>query len=444
MSERELPGDLHELVNEAVDIIEKGDYEKDEQTHVQRKYVTLGDDIEGSQIIRIHDEDIEKEIWRVETIGEIIDELNESDTYQKCLDKLDVDGNWVYENQEEIIERFLRRIIKETGGDVSDPEITNMISRLMSELENSPIFWNASSWLAGITSNNPVRLSESITLRPPTEDDLVKEVPKSAVVIGGGRRPDIAPSSILELTIQKTDALEVAKERSIALSTLQLFEVCSISEIEWFIESDPILKLYERNRFKVDRDKLGTTPFKTNISEDQNNDLRDFYGEISPRVRNEIFDNDESYLQIAFERYQNAISDDGSDESRLTSGIMALEALLLAKEGELSNKLSTRIGILLGYFEAYNSIEVKNKTLKGYEYRSEYVHGSNVNEDIEKLTERIVDYARKSLVVQLQLTEELGKSELINELDKASLHDKPKENLGTLIEDYCLMAGSDK
>jgi hypothetical protein len=439
MSTSELPGAIHDLASDIVDMIESGDFESIEDPWIREEYVTisLGDDEFGDIISHSKEEEITKQSWDNDDVEEVIDSIEESEIYEECRELMSRRIGDESSDHEHALYKFIHDIIRRSTEPINDRQLTNLASVFVSELEDSPIYWEGDCWIDGISVENSIRLTENITLRDPTDDDLRFEYPKNSPRFANRNLRNV-PSAILELSSRTDNSEDLDKLRTNTLNTLALYDLSSVSEIFWDRTSEGF---NIRNQggsqyytYDINRREMSHIPFSTSVLENEENSLRDFYAKLEDIVEEHIQKADEDYLTIAFDRYQSAISDADSNESRLTSAIMALEALLLGAEGELADKLSRRAGTLLGIYD-YNSIEVYKKVKKAYDVRSDYVHGSKIDEDISNLTERIVNYARLILIVEIQIHGEIKKSSLLSDLDHSGLHEDAKDSLAESLDD---------
>lgn len=437
----ELPGALHELSARIIELMDSKETERIDEPYIIRRFRTYPkEDLPGSRIMRSVDERTSKETWNPETYDNIIEDIREEDIYSECLEEVRRRITDERGEPENLLSDLIRKIIDLDVDSASDREIMNQISIFIAYLDNSPILWRGVSWINGLKVKESIRLDEDVTIRPPTEDDLEIEMP-IPIAQHRNQTPPTAPSSVVEFNKRTDDVTDIDRERSIILSTLSLYDVATVAEIRWDRYSDTfhkgprIIQAYD-----IEREKLDSLPYTHAVNEDSMDDLRDFYSEIRPLITEEIINREnDDFLTIAFDRYQGAIADDDSDESRLTSAIMCLEALLLGNEGELSDKLARRTGILMGFFDEYHPIEVTNKTRSAYDIRSRYVHGSKIDDenDVSSLADEIIDYARRCILTILQVRNEIEKAKLLNKLDESGLHQGPRESLEETIEENC-------
>jgi F0F1-type ATP synthase alpha subunit len=121
---------------------------------------------------------------------------------------------------------------------------------------------------------------------------------------------------------------------------------------------------------------------------------------------------------------------------------MCLEALYLKENErqELDHRLGQRVAKLFNQFN-HEPLEVYNKIKRSYEIRSSFVHGSPISKDQQneasKLAQDILEYARVSIIIQLQLKVVMDKDKFLNLLDNSLLNKQANEKLQSLIEKNC-------
>ena len=431
-----LAGKLHQLSEVVGEIIEEEEDEIGQSTrqYVRRRYFVIGD---TERIVHHNDDEIEREHWSPEAVDYVVAELKGTNLYEKCKELI-LDRGPEERDPEDALNGFVHHLLSEDITALDNHEITGTINVFISDVENGPISYSPTVWISGITlDSSPIGLSDKAHLRKREESDLTVEYPRGLLRF---RIPRYAPTAVLEFEHRGSSNREVYKERNKILSCLQLYDVASVSEIRVQTNANSILNENRfRQRFDSQRSNIANLPYKCELGDSDQSYLDVFFDIIYDLVEEEVIEKaDDDYLTIAFDRYQNALEDDESNESRLTSAIMSLEALLLGHEGELSEKLARRTGILLGLF-GHNAIEIRNKVKQAYEYRSRYVHGEKKEEkeNISNLTNVVVDYTRQCILVFLQLSQSLDKENILNKLDNSSLHDDARKSLQEDIDKAC-------
>ena len=182
--------------------------------------------------------------------------------------------------------------------------------------------------------------------------------------------------------------------------------------------------------------------YKYGLTAGDTENLTEFIARIEPLIFSEIIDksaDEADYISIAHDRFCDALFKPVVPENRLATAIMALEALYL-KENELSElteRLSQRVALALEPF-GYKTLEVYHFVKKSYNIRSRFVHGSKIEQkEIGELPEKILDYCRVSIIIFLQLHNELDKEKIINLIGKSLLDDAKKKEFHEIINDKC-------
>jgi hypothetical protein len=312
----DLPGALFDLASEIITEMHDKDIEKIEEPYIKRRFHTVPpDDLAGARIIRTTEERISKEGWNPETYDIILEEIGESNVFEECIEDIHSRVGETRREPENLMEDFVRTIIDLDVDDSSSREVMNTISLFLAHLDNSPILWHGTSWINGLEINESIRLEESVTIRPTTEDDLEIELPLPTARHQNNSIPT-SPSSIIEFSNRTNEVTELDEERDIILSTLSLYNVVTIPEVRWNRES----KSFNRGprlfqNYSIDREKMDVIPYTYEIDSVETDDLREFYSEIRPLISGQIIQKQEDdFLTIAFERYQDAIADDDSAE----------------------------------------------------------------------------------------------------------------------------------
>jgi len=116
-----------------------------------------------------------------------------------------------------------------------------------------------------------------------------------------------------------------------------------------------------------------------------------------------------------------------------------LEALYLGREsGELTHRLNQRTAALLRQKTDENGPKIYQTVKDAYSIRSAFVHGNVESKKRRKkahgLSEPILGYARKSLLIFLQLRKVRSKKEFLNLIDKSLLDETAHKELVDLVK----------
>jgi hypothetical protein len=155
---------------------------------------------------------------------------------------------------------------------------------------------------------------------------------------------------------------------------------------------------------------------------------------------------------VALTMYNDAVLRATSTASKITAAITSLEALYLENNAELSYRLRLRVASLLRAVnvsnppEAYPAAQVFEDVREAYKIRSSYLHGSSVTKitkDCGSLCEKIIEYARVSILAFLQMkgSHGLEKEDILKMLDHALVDDKSAPKVGEYLRDLQATSG---
>lgn len=307
--------------------------------------------------------------------------------------------------------------------------------------------WHPIIFIEGVSLEpDSISLPNEVTLRRPVEEDLEYEksvtyLPRSPfkqVAPDIERRFSLGPDSVLDFSIRAAKSDEVSAFVHKYIGVLKLFDVGSINILSRQYNPEAVTPAFSQ---PGDYPSAPFRGFNYTISNDQVENLGEFTNQMLDHVSDKIVSvNKDTPITIAFDRYSAALDEPSQPERQLTSAIMSLEALFLKENerGELSERLSRRTALLLSQFNRQPN-EVGRKLREAYQIRSQYVHGSKLDEDadISSLTESVMDYTRRSIVTFLQLNDENGKNKLLSKIDNSSLNPDAYPSLEEYINGQC-------
>jgi hypothetical protein len=127
-----------------------------------------------------------------------------------------------------------------------------------------------------------------------------------------------------------------------------------------------------------------------------------------------------NYINIALQRYQNAFLNVENLESQISYAISCLEALYSTKGKDLTRKLCQRISILFKVL-GFSPLIIFKIVRDAYKVRSYYSHGEVVkirditshHENIRILARQILECARISLLIFIQIDHLLGRKDML-------------------------------
>lgn len=338
-------------------------------------------------------------------------------------------------------------------GTADDERLVDLITVFLADLDGSPVDWTVRVELNGIwLEDEQYEVEEGMLLRRPNPSDIETETSfellpaRSEARFGTTLGP--TPSAILELGFRTSDSQEIHRETTAILDTFRLFRLGSVVERGTTESARSILQ--SGTMFHSSRDQLAV--YKYGLAANDVECLRAFLDKIKPVLLalNDIGESPPvegvSSLSIALERYKDALLRQASIESKITSAITCFEALYLkSKERmELAHRLSQRVSALLRLL-GFIPLRAYNELSRAYEIRSTFIHGSQIDRDQRRsavqLCETVMEYARISLVVLLQLQEVMDKEALISKLDNSLLDDNAQQKIQHALEGDLLIPG---
>lgn len=341
------------------------------------------------------------------------------------------------------LEQFAYRLTRKAFEGISEEALINDIALLVADLENSPVEWEIKTWIDGIwLKDDGYQIYEGIKIRRTRPSDLEVERMVFDLFYPTPRYDFMGtPPAILELTYRCREQVEFQDEIENILSCLRLFKVGSVFAIR--IETHP--KSILRGGGTISSSQRFASTYKYPLSKQNIPELRELIEKIKPLLPQKPLSlalEEATPVNIALQRYNDALLKPEGIESRITSAITCLEALYLGKEerAELSRRLGQRASVVLRFFD-FTPLEVYNTLNRAYEIRSIFIHGSQIGAEEHKgaaeLAEKVLEYARVSLLVFLQLKPLIDKERFINRIDNALLDENAYSKLGKLVKENC-------
>jgi len=245
------------------------------------------------------------------------------------------------------------------------------------------------------------------------------------------------------------------------INCLRLFKLGSINP--FYIEYDQLIKNLLLIGNRVDRTAAAKSLYKYSLGKEDKDRLTDFVklirallptsegiSEAENKKRNP-----DRPLYIALERYYDSLSDIEGIDHQISSAVTCLEALYLTGDAELSFRLQLRVAGLLR-FARFDDLttpsDIREDVKTAYGIRSSFAHGSFIEEENLKkssdLAKKVVDYARRSLLLFLQLKRLIDnnnkylsdyglKADIINMIDDSLLDLCAYNKLENLVLTHC-------
>jgi len=417
---------------------------KSKVIYTKRKFERF-DYHEGNINMQWTDEYGEKDEWNWSDEIKLMDsEIKKSPIYSDTF-KLISKTYKVNEAQAEFwLSRFAATIARRAYEGLKEEQLLELVVFFIGDLEGTPHEWSPIVWLDGIwMKDEVVEVEEGIKLRMPKPEDLEFEQRLDMYPLMAPAMTYDHPSAILEFRCRAKNQPEVHELLEKLVTVLRLFKLSSVlsTRTQWISKS---LLGFGGTHYR-------TTPtsatYKYPIGKIEAPSLQRFINRIMPLMPTEALapsTETVNHVVIALQRYNDAVLKPEVVESRLTCGIMSLEALYLKanEREELSHRLSQRVARALSVF-GYEPLEVYNMLRQAYEIRSKFIHGSKIEKDelqnATKLTEKTLEYARASIVMYLQLKEKIEKENFLNLVNNSMLNNDAHSKLNELLKQTCVV-----
>lgn len=349
----------------------------------------------------------------------------------------------VSRNQAEFwVSRFLNVVTRESLNDASEDRITELTFSFMKDLEGSSKLWTPIIWLEGIWMVDDVlQLSNNIIFRKPTPSDVEREWDLRSLPYIMDGWPRSYPRAILEMSLRARQQPEVSRELARLILALRLFRVGSVLNIRTFWRSQSILFMGGTSFTS----HVTPATYKYSLSKIDIPKLEKFMEIILPLIPIRLIEpgaDQVDYSVIAIQRYNDAILKPEIPESRLSFAVMALESLYLKEmeREELERRLGQRVARFLSFY-GHKPLEVYNTLKRSYDIRSSFVHGSPIPkekmEEVSKLTEKILEYVRLSIMLFLQLKSKYDKDKFLSLIDNSLLSKEAFDKFEGVLKENC-------
>ena len=440
MEGKSLPVILHDLSDFIIDEVVSGKKSKkleiSKEISIKHK-ISNFNYVKGITGYQTTPEYFTKEKWRWKDELEFEKKIEAFKSFQVTIQQIVKIYN-VEETKAKLwVSKFVKQITNVCFDEINKDKVIELINLFISDLEENPISWQPVVWIDGIwMGTDSIKIRDNILIRKPESNDLEFESPYESFIPHEHRN---LPSAILEFEYREKFPGSVHNKINSVIAALRLFKLGSIEKIRTQHNADSIIKFIGGT---ISQTNLISAHYKYGLTVGDTETLTKFITRIEPLIYSEIIDksaDEADYISIAHDRFCDALLKPVVPENRLATAIMALEALYLKEEelSELTERLSQRVALALEPF-GYKTLEVYNLVKKSYNIRSRFVHGSKIEQkEIGELPEKILDYCRVSIIMFLQLHNELDKKIIINLLRNSLLDDTKKKEFHKIINDKC-------
>lgn len=381
--------------------------------------------------------DLEREEWHWKDEPAFLLNVRQSPEYIHALSEIKRRYQKSDAEADQTLSTFVQIVVHTAVDPLENEHIVEMSGMLMDDLNGNPVDWSVQVTLDGIwLEDEEIRLADGTILRRPNASDLELEVRKEELWASNWLNRETG-SAILEFTQRSVRAVEVQAAIESTLDLLRLFRLGSVLSVGYKARPDSFL----RRDIKI-LSWGHWTPYRYALSNSDKAALEEFLDRLRlvlpphPSLNPSPFEM--RAVDVAFLRYKDALLQPAAIEGHITSAITCLEALFLkAKERmELSHRLGQRVAALLRLL-GFAPMKVYKEVKQAYNVRSTFIHGSLLDGQQQKtageLCKTVLDYARVSLLVFMQLTGKIEKDALVGKLDNSLLDEEAVGKLKELI-----------
>lgn len=389
-----------------------------------------------------------KQSWLFASIG-LAKHVQASEFFHKTLSELSGFSTGV--DAQQVLNRFVRTLTFEGLNDIriARQRSRRLASTFVRELRNEPVEYGGEAELDGIVIlSHDLQFStaqSTVSLRPTRREDIEKDI--SVFSPYGGAPNLLAPSAIMTLRCMVRGSRYIQERLGQSIAIMRLFRVGAVRWYSLRFLSDSLIDLARSSM--LHSGYTGRAADRYVIREREGPRFKLFWEALEKVLPQEIYESTEkvtSPLSIAYERYCDALLQDGMFERRVGNAVMGLEALLLGGERQdLGYRLRMRTAKLLSHV-GYDPSHVNDCVSEAYRVRSVHFHGGHFDEKGRQRLARvhgtlndfaalIIDFLRMAILCSL-LTRRTKESliELIDDSMIARVSDHELESLIATIK----------
>lgn len=371
----------------------------------------------------------------ISDLSQRVIELIDMSEFSACLDDISECGGIDQFDAVPLLHQFIEYLATEVieHTDTSDIHLSGLIAKFLDELSREPD-WKITIWLSGVwVEHAQIELAEGVILRQPIASDFEDEVPLAWLPYHHRDVDKMSLMAVLEFTVRETSYYQASDEISNFENLLKLFRLGQISRLKHTASPSRLTGL-----------TLGTSitshgkvfpSYKYEFRQDDVDVFTRYHERVRPLL-DELTEQDD-YIGIAYHRYKAALSEGA--ESRIALAINCLEALYLGSgvEQELRHRLSQRVAALLRQKMSDRGTDIYQKVRDAYDIRSKFVHGAvggrKGRQAAYDLSIPILEYARVSVLIFLQLRKVKSKDEFLKLIDRSLLDETDYKELIDLV-----------
>jgi hypothetical protein len=323
--------------------------------------------------------------------------------------------------------------------DTSDAYLSKLIASFVDDLGKEPD-WTFKIWLSGIWIEQPqITMNEAATLRQPIPSDFEVEIPFAQSPLHNQDIDYSSVMSVLEITVRESSHIEADAEIINYTNLLKLFRLGQIVRLKYTTSTNRLTGSHHGTSITSYGPQYSR--YKYEFKPDDVDTFAKYYKRVGPHIA--TLREKDTFINIAYSRYESASF--SARENCIASAISCLEALYLGgDDGEYSHRLSQRAAALLRVFTSDLGPDIYKKVKDAYGIRSKFVHGAVEGKKERKKNSRrnnahnlsvpILNYARVSLLVFLQLRGRKSKEDFLILIDRSLLDETAHKELVELVK----------
>ena len=313
----------------------------------------------------------------------------------------------------------------------SEESLRHVSKKVFHDLTSEKSVWTLKAVLTGLTITNSVKVGDLLSFSIIDTKETLRKIPIYSLMTP----PEYLPPSlrkggvIMEISGESQLTLDLQERVQELLQLLRLFRVGSVSSSHVMLIPDSYLG-FSSSQYNSQTIPLAVSyAFNEEDAKPFERFVRDFE-RILKLVRkgsNPAL----GPLVIGISRYNSALLESKSYETRIVDVISALEAILLDDNQELRYKLSMRTAGLLQSFTE-DPTEVLKSVSLAYEIRSLYLHGHKAKAstaELKAVADGILEWCRKVLLISLKMMPPIGHDAFVKRVDDALVDPKKMTTL---------------
>jgi len=435
MTKQELESRLDHFFKMVLDLVrEIGGVRKDDILYIKRKV-----EMQSPTSHRYWNEPVTKNILNSRDIHEFKLLLEQKKEYSEIITYITSNYKIEINVAEYLLGSIVRKILSDTsaGDDLTKYDSKKYIICLMEWVEDIPPDSRVKLWIKGINLDAEEHsIDDNIMIRQIKNQDFEIEIPFDGLLLQ--QQYLISPSPytiILEINCKK-HLPDIEKDIDLVMMLLRLFRLGSV-----YIEKGEYYQELPAGGHRTrSTDKIFSAKYNYIITSEDIPKIQELNKIIRSNLS--IISDPTNPIHIALQRYTDVLVNAGKVEADITTTINCLEALYLKKDekNELSHRLSQRVSGIVRFFNS-DSKKVYKSIKHAYGVRSSYIHGQVINEGKRQkirdtqLAKNILDYARISILVFIQLNSWNNKGDLIEIIDNSLLDSGDYKKLKEKIEE---------